>query len=451
MEIEKKNSFVVLKWNQVFEGEDVNQTFRYPFTMVDQVQSLTLQVKVTQPEKSSSYKDPRLDAIGVGISHNGKIRCWNCCHKEYLKVSKEYGDPGTIPGEFPIGEWEVLVFPRTKNQLSRVQVFIQITMELKHRHLVKGDTHLHSLHSDGSLPIHKIAQIAKDEWLDYVFITDHNISSANYNLPKDQGILIGPGIEYGVEAGHMSILGETTPVEDFTWNKNNSCYEEVVNEIKKTQCGVGMNHPFCHDSPWRLSKELDFDWVEVWNGMWRPVNDRALRWWHDELTKGRRLPIIGGSDTHHNPHPFGKHGMPTTQAYVEELTAKELVKAFKSGHVFITMDPNGPQIDMVTPSGQHMGDMTDDNEVDIRLEGLIKGDCIYLCTKSLKKEYVVTEENVSITYFKEDTPFIYIVVKRRMEVSNYVADMNYAVWNTVLLSNPIYFSNEGGQFNEAKS
>lgn len=425
-------------FNKNYEKNDVNTTFRYPFEVPEHTEKIEVHIQTSQDKKPQIYKDNRQDMLGVGISYNGVIRSWNCCHKKYLLLAEDYVLPGSIPGVIEGGTWELVVFPRTKNELTKINLEVNIEITKEHHRFVKGDNHLHTVHSDGSISIDRVAECSKEAGLDYIFITDHNISSANYNLPKDKGILIAPGIEYGVEAGHMNILGDMTPVGDFTWDPDSKCYGKVFDQIKGSSLGIGVNHPFCHDSPWLLDLGWDFDWVEIWNGMWRPVNDRAVRWWHEELCKGRKIPIIGGSDTHGDDSPIIKHGVPTTHAYVKKMSPQHIIDAYKAGHCFITLTALSPRITMTTEHHM-MGDTTKDQEVAIHLENLHEGDCIRIISDQGMVEYEAKKEVFDECFMRLSEKFVRVQVLRLMNAKEQVDFLDYEVWGTELLSNPIYF------------
>lgn len=425
-------------FKKIYHKDDVNTTFRYPFEVSKDVEMIEVFIEIKQDEKPVDFKDRRPDPICVGIEYDGFIRSWNCAHKEYLVLRREFGLPGSIPREIESGEWNLVIFPRTKNQIIEVEVNVDVVITPKRFRYVKGDTHLHTYHSDGSISIDRHVDMCKESGLDYMFITDHNISSANYSLPKDKGILVLPGVEYGLEAGHMNILGQTTSVPDFTWDKDNKCYYDVIEHVKESPAGVGMNHPFCNDSPWLLDKNMDFDWVEVWNGMWRPVNSKAVRWWNKELCKGRRIAAVGGSDNHHDNDPVIKPGVPCTHAYVDELAGQKIVDALKNGHCYITLLPSEPEFHMSTKNNI-MGDLTDDSEVSIQIEGLMQGDCVYIITDKLETEYVQDSDTFNKRFKREDEKFVRVEVRRKLNANAMIEFLDYEAWITILLSNPIYF------------
>src|SRR5699024_5094584 len=92
----------------------------------------------------------------------------------------------------------------------------------------------------------------------------------------------------------------------------------VLKEARKNRALITLNHPFCSNTGWEWDWNIDYDFVEVWNGPWREDNQKAVTWWQEQLTKGNKLVAIGGSDTHRPD--FVKHGMPTTWVYTNTAT-----------------------------------------------------------------------------------------------------------------------------------
>lgn len=75
--------------------------------------------------------------------------------------------------------------------------------------MIKSDLHIHTLHSDGSMSVGEVMDIAKHKGLDCVAITDHDtVSGVNDALlyGKQIGLKVVPGIEistYSVTAIHI--------------------------------------------------------------------------------------------------------------------------------------------------------------------------------------------------------------------------------------------------------
>lgn len=396
----------------------VNTTFAYPIEVPEHIEAIEMYIDVDQAPRP---KGERPDLVGVGIRHKGVVRAWNCTHKRYMKLALEYGTPGTLPGEIEAGLWEVVVFPRTKSKIIEIEVTVRVVLHEKHGRYVAGDPHIHTEHSDGRLDIFETAKRAKDNGLDYIFFADHNIASVNQSIPVDRGILIGPGVEYGLEAGHSLILGVKTPIDDFTWDPQWQCYEGHLEEARHKGACTGINHPFWEDTSWDVSYDLPHDWLEVWNGEWCPHNQQAVNYWHEQLCQGKHLPAVGGSDCH------GGHtqGIPTSHVYVEALTVKDILDGYTSGGVYVTATPKGPKLNMYTRDAR-MGQLTGEEEINIELSGLSCHWEVHVITDLHHETYLVTGDTFNMSVQRNHASFCRVEVREGEKM--------------ILLSNPLYWA-----------
>lgn len=402
----------------IYHKEDVNTTFCYPIDVPQDTEAIEMFIDVIQAPRPEGQ---RPDLVGVGIRHGGRVRAWNCTHKNYMKVATAYGTPGTLPGEIQAGIWEVVVFPRTKSEIIEIQVEVKVVLHQKHGRYVAGDPHIHTEHSDGRLTIVEAASRAREAGLDYIFMADHNIASANYSIPMDRGLLIGPGVEYGLEAGHSLLLGVKTPIDDFTWDPSWSCYTSHLAEAREKGAYTGINHPFWEDTSWDVSYELPHDWIEVWNGEWRPHNQQAVDYWHQRLCEGKHLPAVGGSDSHGGY----TQGIPTTHVYVNALTVEDILEGYKKGEVYITKDPTGPKLKMYSQDAR-MGQVTACDQVQVELTGLSKSQEIHIITDCHKDIYYPSGSHFQITINNNGARFCRVEVREAGQM--------------ILLSNPIYWA-----------
>lgn len=406
-------------FNKRYGKNDVNTTFAYDFYVPDHAESIELLIDVKQPKRETG----RPDLVGVGIRHKDQVRAWNCTHKKYMKVAKEYGTPGTMIGPIESGDWQVIVFPRTKSEIIWLEVNVRVRINIKEGRFVKGDPHNHTWHSDGRLSVGDMASMAKNNGLDYLFIADHNIASANQSLPKDAGVLVGPGVEYGLEAGHALLLGKDVPIEDFTWDPQWSCYEGHLKEALHNGASIGINHPFWEDTSWDVGFHLPFHWVEVWNGHWRPHNKKAIEWWHEQLCQGKRIPVVGGSDCH-GGRP--ETGTPTTHVWVDELTVDKVIQGYKEGKVYITENSDGPQLEFTTGDAM-MGDTSKEKNCTINLTNAKKGNTLKIITDQRSFDIEIPGDNLRRIIDTTDCRFVRLEVWQEDQL--------------ILLSNPIYFMN----------
>lgn len=187
----------------------------------------------------------------------------------------------------------------------------------------RGAIHIHSLNSDGTESVDKIAKAAKKAGLSWVIITDHNYFDTQEGIYHGVYVLKGEEISPKTE-NHYLALGIDNHIE---LNENPQVYIDEVRE----QNGFGFAaHPDESTKrnndypPITWNKTFIPDGVEIWNwfSCWgdnlnskniftlayaylfkhllvsKPPQ-RTLAWW-DELNSKKQtvVPAIGGVDAH---------------------------------------------------------------------------------------------------------------------------------------------------------
>lgn len=264
-----------------------------------------------------------------------------------------------------------------------------------------GDTHLHTVHSDGKDDPELLALACTANGLSWAVLSDHNtLSGGEKWLSFRDKLLTILGQEVTTRLGHVNAIGVRELVP---WDvKRREDLLEIFELIRK-QGGVSqINHPFDTKSPLRNFKELDleaYDLIEIWNGGSPPNiegfgNLEAKLFWFDLLNRGRKVFASAGSDCHdvHNvysslafaPTPlfmwalrtrigdpkvlerarenekllkewvrYGLYpGYPRVYVKVNTLTEEEVLKALKEGRSFLT---NGPLL-LVELNGRGPGE-----------------------------------------------------------------------------------------------
>lgn len=74
---------------------------------------------------------------------------------------------------------------------------------------LKGDFHVHSVHSDGDASVIQVAQVAVRRGLDFIAITDHNTISQlrDFSEASQNDVILILGEEVTTYYGHMNALG----------------------------------------------------------------------------------------------------------------------------------------------------------------------------------------------------------------------------------------------------
>lgn len=223
----------------------------------------------------------------------------------------------------------------------------------------KGDLHAHSTYSDGDSPIAEVIASAEALGLDFFALTDHDISmdgnpshffDPDYHSEK---MVLLYGVEWTTRSGHANVWSSMPFSYQALWQANREEDAHAAISAAHSEGALfSINHPsafLC--CPWEYQVYDDIDTIEVWNSMFALPNFSRLtvrHFWEDLLKSGRRIPGVGGSDTHHiqdwQSVLFG-HGNPTTWVYADELTAEALIAGIKAGHVSISYDPSAVRLD----------------------------------------------------------------------------------------------------------
>ena len=235
----------------------------------------------------------------------------------------------------------------------------------------KGDLHAHSSYSDGDSTIAAVIKSAEDKKLDFFVITDHDTSLRGNPVHWDDSgyhssaLVLLYGIEWTTPLGHANVLSAAPFSYAELWQANRARDAGAAAAAAHRQGALfSINHPASlFTSSWHYPVSPETDSIEVWNTMYRfPSGNRRAGhfFWDDLLKSGRRIPCVGGSDTHQLVRWQSKlfsHGNPTTWIYAPERTGEALLDGIRAGHVSISYAPDAPRLDF---SADIDGDGTDD-------------------------------------------------------------------------------------------
>ena len=416
----------------VLTAQDHGRFVEVPFSVPQGTERISVSCEVEGYEFAGKVVD-------LGLRDPVRARGWSGGARSEFWVEGEKATPGYLPGHIQPGEWAVIVSSNRLPQAGcRVTLIIECIAE-RYRWL-KGDLHLHSVHSDGVYELDEVLRLSQAAGLDFIALTDHNTTSQNLAHPRENSILCIPGMELTTYRGHANLLGLRQPLGDFRVNTRRNL-DDRLSDARQQGARIVMNHPFKEcDTPgcrWEWGSDVAYDWVEVWNGPWRECNSQAVDWWQAQLAGGRRLVAVGGSDTH-RPHPLLHHGMPTNWVWSRSRSTGAILEAVSEGHVFLNHGAEGPTIDL--SCGPYiMGDevgVPQPEEIRLIVDAAHDGDLVKLFSdRGLEDEVPVTSvgpnETVSITRPVDDRRFY------RVEVWRYSPQVEQPLM--AALSNPIYF------------
>jgi hypothetical protein len=232
-----------------------------------------------------------------------------------------------------------------------------------------GDFHAHTLCSDGALSPNGLRDLAIEQELDFLSITDHNIASAFDELSETPELLILPGIEITLKEGHFNVFGFESISEQSQefiqdlmslpknirnhQHKDHKELSELMARLKEAGLMLVICHPLVWPWEWRdHDTEIGaFDCIELINDPTYPEslidNPPARRLWSAWLNTGYRHTGLGGTDFHtlvpkDNPQRAARLNLPLTYVYAEELSVQGILKGVRQRHVYVSM---GPKID----------------------------------------------------------------------------------------------------------
>lgn len=322
-------------------------------------------------------------------------------------------------------------------EAAGAEVCYEITLTPKARRLLKGDLHMHTTASDGNLTTAEVMQEAVRCGLDYICITDHNAFSQNDEMASPPaGLTVIPGMELTHYRGHCNLMGVKRPVQNpFGINTREQLRKRLA-EAVQSGAAVSVNHPFS-DCPWEWGMaSTAYDLVEVWNGGTPPdQNMLCLEWWHQELQKGRRLPVVGGSDFHRS-EAMRSLGCPATWVYSRSGEQQDILAALRAGHSFITLNHSGPTLEVRAGDGILGDQVSGVGEVEALFGRLQAGDRIRVITDRSAADYLCETAMSSRRLLLPAAGCLFM----RFEV--YRSAIRQFAEVPCLISNPVYFQNK---------
>lgn len=306
---------------------------------------------------------------------------------------------GTFEIYLSKGEYEIEVtkgpeFERKIYQLKleddeeiRLSITLKRLCDLTKMGWFGGDTHMHTIHSDGKQNPEELALACSAAGLSWAILTDHNTLGGKdeWLSLSNRGIITIIGEEVTTKIGHLNAMGIAKLVQ---WQpaQSDDDIKKIFDEIHSQDALTQINHPFDLKNPFEKLHIESYDLIEIWNGGAPPIvkglgNGEAQQYWYKLLNEGKRIPAIAASDCHdiysaysllgllpfeivlqilkkELPNPefldyvknneqtlrnWVKYGLfpgtPRTYVNINQVTEKSILQALKNGKSFMT---NGP-------------------------------------------------------------------------------------------------------------
>jgi len=227
----------------------------------------------------------------------------------------------------------------TRSIVSCLALFVAVSADGA---WLKGNTHTHTLESDGDSKPEVVARWYRDHGYDFLVITDHD----KVTRIDAEGIVLIPGEEITDRLPkrplHVNALGITSAIAP---QKGASVVEVLQRNVEAVRNAGGIaaiNHPnfgwaFGADELLRID---GFTLLEIASGhpyvnMEGPPSVESM--WDRLLSAGRRVWGIAVDDSHHLERPWDKDIAPPGKAWIvvrAERNAKSILDALRNGDFY---------------------------------------------------------------------------------------------------------------------
>jgi PHP domain len=303
-------------------------------------------------------------ALDLGCVAPRGFRGWSGGARRSFVISPGAATPGYLPGELEPGTWHVMIgLHRVPPGGAEYVLTVQVSAtrgelvpppppdplppladrppgrELpasRGRRWLAGDLHTHTVHSDGAMTVPELARFASGQGLDFIAVTDHNTISHHAELPAvaaAHGIILLPGQEVTVQAGHAGALG------DIGWIDFREPADSWLDATERAGGLLSVNHPIGGPVSWTIPMTRRPPLAEVWHWSWLdPHWTTPLAWW---LAWDPAVIPVGGSDWH-RPGDDAPPGSPTTWVECAGDDPGAVLDGLRQGRTAISASRDGP-------------------------------------------------------------------------------------------------------------
>ncbi|MFD5736890.1 CehA/McbA family metallohydrolase [Streptomyces sioyaensis] len=313
------------------------------------------------------------DERGTDLGGAG-FRGWSGGARTEFFLRADEATPGYLPGPVNAGTWHIALGPYT---VAPQGLSYDVTVTVRYgprghtpapgypperargrgRAWYRGDSHLHSVYSDGKRTPAEIAALARAAGLDFLTTTEHNTTSSHRAWEGLWGddLLILTGEEVTTRNGHVVAMGTDPGVFiDWRYRARDNAFGKYARAVRRAGGLVIPAHPHatCIGCNWKFGLN-DADAVEVWNGPYTPDDEVTLAEWDNTLVahvQGRAdwLPAVGHSDAHRDPDVIG---LPQTVVLADDLSRRAVQDGIRAGRVWIA---ESAKIDLTfSVTGEH--------------------------------------------------------------------------------------------------
>jgi len=215
----------------------------------------------------------------------------------------------------------------------------------------KGNTHIHSVASDGGLTLEELSVLYSGNGYYFLFVTDHWIcSDVAPENKKALPLLLLDGIEIdGMDCFgayyHILCLGKLENID------RGMGVNKALDMAREQGAFVILAHPFWCGNSMEDALRWHFDGVEIYNHecVWFNGKSNGLVHWHCMLEKNVNTKAFASDDAHirsgHPTHNGGWICLNTTDA----LGEKSVIASLRAGNFYSSC---GPEIYDVSYGGE---------------------------------------------------------------------------------------------------
>lgn len=216
---------------------------------------------------------------------------------------------------------------------------------------LKGETHLHTLHSDGQATPREMLTACRQAGYDFSAITDHNTVSGIGEAraaAEDLGLVLVPGVELTTFRGHAVCLGvERLPEWRDLDTRGVDAFAAEVHALGGMVCvchPIRLGSPACSGCAWEwpISPES----VDLWeifsapNPMY-PHPELSQQVWRQLLAAGGRAAPVAAGDVHSVAAAAAPRA--ATYVYARERSTAAVLEGLRARRLYAS---TGPRLDV---------------------------------------------------------------------------------------------------------
>lgn len=267
-------------------------------------------------------------------------------------------------------------------KLVQLQVYA-VAEDLYNKVPMRGDLHVHSYRSDGSVEPAMVAAYYRESGFDFISLTDHNryysskemmeafadvklgmtlINGEEVHTPGTNLHIVHVGGKESVDVRYIHTPEEFEKEVDALEAELSYVPEQYRHRMALAQWSVNnihragglaiFPHPYWRSKAYNVNSEFTnllfesgwFDAFEVFGGDFRSGGNLQQLVWHNLQTAGIDIPVVGSSDSHLFAGAFDCH---YTIVFSDSTDAEDIMQAVRDGYCVAAKAESGDQTNVV--------------------------------------------------------------------------------------------------------